>query len=98
MFRRSFLAFFLFATLYNVFVANKLEKKAKKQPYRNFGLLDKNLNTPDEYQKYRKSRIDLKAKQDWAEREKEEQRNDIVRQYLLPRVSGSILKDFFSRF
>jgi hypothetical protein len=98
MFRRSFLVFLLFATLINVFIANKLEKKAKKQPFRNFGLLDKNLNTPDEYEKYRKSRIDFKAKLDWAEREREEQRNEIIRQYLVPRISGSILKDFFSRF
>ena len=27
---------------------------SKKQPFRNFGLLDKNLFTPDEYNRYRK--------------------------------------------
>ena len=81
-------------------VARKPEKMIKKQPIRNFGLLDKNLNTPEEYRAYRNQQKMEQARREQVEELIEGKRNEIFRKYLLPRVSsnGAVLKDFFSRF
>ena len=74
----------------------------KNKTNRNFGFLDKNLFTPDEYNKYRtglknRQRIE-QEKVEKAERKEKMIRDKIFRLYLLPRVGGSFLKDFNARF
>ena len=74
----------------------------KKKANRNFGLLDKNLYTPAEYNQYRKllkyrQRIE-QEKIEKAERHEKIIRDKIFRKYLLPRVGGSFLRDFNARF
>lgn len=74
----------------------------KNKSNRNFGFLDKNLYTPDEYNKYRtdlknRKRIE-QEKVEKAERIEKMVRDKIFRLYLLPRVGGSFLRDFNARF
>jgi hypothetical protein len=75
---------------------------SKKHPFRNFGLLDKNLFSPDEYNMYRKivkiRQQIQKEKLEQAQRMDQMLRNKVFRAYLLPVVGGSFLKDFNHRF
>ena len=84
--------------LIDTLAAYKTEKITKSKPIRNFGFLDKNLNTPEEYSEYRNRQKIEKAKKELLEKQKEDKRNEIIRKYLLPRVNVAVLKDFFSRF
>ena len=69
---------------------------------RHFGLLDSNHRTPKEFQLMRdisKYRQKLEhEKRQKLKMEKEKQQYEIFYKYLLPRVSGSIMKDFINRF
>jgi len=75
---------------------------SKKQPFRNFGLLDKNLFTPDEYNRYIKI-VKIRQKIQREELEQAQRidqmlRNKVFKAYLLPVVGGSFLRDFNHRY